>query len=64
VIKLKALTLLSNEEILNRVKNLKNWDVVDLYYIKGIFNFKDFVDALDFVIKVGSFAEPCNIIQR
>lgn len=36
---------------------LQNWEVVNFKFIKSIFNFKDFEDALKFVIKVGDVAE-------
>ena len=49
--------LLSDEEISKRIINLQNWDLADSKHIKAIFNFKDFKDALNFVIKVGNIAE-------
>lgn len=55
--KLKSPQLLSNEEIINKMEYLKNWENVNFKLIKGIFYFKDFMDALNFVILVGEIAE-------
>ena len=55
--KLKPPQLLNNEEIMNKIQYLQNWEVVNFNFIKAIFKFKDFKDALNFVIKVGDIAE-------
>ncbi len=49
--------LLSDEEISRKVSNLQNWELMDSKHITAIFKFKDFKDALDFVICVGDIAE-------
>jgi len=49
--------LLSNEEILNKTKSLENWEIIQMHHLKSIFEFKDFKDALNFVVKVGNIAE-------
>ncbi len=54
---MKIPELLSNEEIMKKASKLQNWKLDDDHYLKGIFNFKDFSDALDFVVKVGYIAE-------
>ena len=54
---MKIPELLSEEEIIKKTSKLQNWKLNDNQYLKGIFNFKDFSDALDFVVKVGYIAE-------
>ncbi len=49
--------LLSNEEILDHFKKLHKWKLVEMHHLRGVFKFKDFKDALDFVVKVGEIAE-------
>lgn len=36
---------------------LKGWDVIDEHHLTRLYNFPDFVTALDFVNKVGALAE-------
>ena len=47
---------LSAEEIENQLKGLKNWTVEGVN-LKKRFEFKKFVEALDFVNRVGEIAE-------
>lgn len=57
MMKLGSLRLLNNEEIMDQMKYLQNWEVFNFKFMKAIFDFKDFADALKFVIKVGNIAE-------
>jgi len=49
--------LLSEEEINKKASKLKNWKLIDNHHLEVIFKFKDFAQALDFVVKVGYIAE-------
>lgn len=54
---MKTHELLNDEEIIKKASKLQNWKLDDDHHLNGIFNFKDFSDALDFVVKVGYIAE-------
>ncbi|MGZ7209668.1 MAG: 4a-hydroxytetrahydrobiopterin dehydratase, partial [Methanobacterium sp.] len=49
--KLELPELLSDEEILNKFKSLNNWKLIQMHHLRGVFKFKDFKEALNFVIK-------------
>jgi 4a-hydroxytetrahydrobiopterin dehydratase len=49
--------LLGNAEISEKASKLKNWKLIDYHHMEAIFKFKDFEEALDFVVKVGYIAE-------
>ncbi len=55
--KLELPQLLNDEKILKRYKSINNWKLIEMHHLRGIFKFKDFKDALDFVFKVGNMAE-------
>ena len=49
--------LLSNEVILNKTKSLENWEIIQMHHLRSVFNFKDFKEALNFVVEIGNIAE-------
>jgi len=49
--------LLSDEEIIKKASKLQNWKLIDNHHLESIFKFRDFAEALDFVVKVGYVAE-------
>ena len=53
------MSLLTSEEINNRMKELSGWAFMDNQIGKE-FQLKDFPGALNFVNKVGTFAEEMN----
>ncbi|MGZ7043452.1 MAG: 4a-hydroxytetrahydrobiopterin dehydratase [Methanobacterium sp.] len=55
--------LLSDEEILNKFKSLNNWKLIQMHHLRGVFKFKDFKEALNFVIKVGNIDDMQQIVR-
>ena len=53
------MSLLTSEEIFSRIKELSGW-AFEENQIGKEFQFKDFPEALNFVNKVGEFAEELN----
>lgn len=53
------MSLLTSEEINNRIKEFSGWKYLENQIGKE-FQFKDFAEALNFVNKVGAFAEELN----
>ena len=53
------MSLLTSEEISNRIKELSGWAFMENQIGKE-FQFKDFSEALNFVNKVGAIAEELN----
>jgi len=53
------MSLLTSEEINSRIKELSGWSFKENQIGKE-FQFKDFSEALNFVNKVGEFAEELN----
>lgn len=50
----------SQSEIRNKLLDLTSWELVDDKEIKRMFEFKDFVEAMEFVNKVAEEAEKAN----
>jgi 4a-hydroxytetrahydrobiopterin dehydratase len=53
------MSLLSNDDIKNKLDGINNWDY-ESNSIKKEFELKDFSDALSFVVKVGIQAEKLD----
>jgi 4a-hydroxytetrahydrobiopterin dehydratase len=53
------MALLGSNEIMNKLKNIDNWNF-DNNQIQSDYQFKDFKEALSFVNKVGDEAEKLN----
>ena len=49
--------LLSQKEIEQNSSQLDNWSVLENRYLVSVFEFPDFVNALEFTVKVGLIAE-------
>lgn len=49
--------LLSPEEIEQKSTQLDNWSVFEDHYLVAVFEFPDFLNALEFTVKVGLVAE-------
>ncbi|MDO5835897.1 MAG: 4a-hydroxytetrahydrobiopterin dehydratase [Methanobacterium sp.] len=49
--------LLSGKEIEQNSSQLDNWSVLEKRYLVSVFEFSDFLNALEFTVKVGLIAE-------
>lgn len=49
--------LLSPEEIIQKASLLANWSLLEDNYLVYVFEFPDFLNALEFTVKVGLIAE-------
>ncbi|MCK9152250.1 4a-hydroxytetrahydrobiopterin dehydratase [Methanobacterium alcaliphilum] len=54
---MKAPTLLSANEISQKIKDLSNWEIVENHHLIGVFEFSDLASSMHFAVKIGNLAE-------